>query len=144
MFAEALWQVKRIWAAVLDDDPESGRRGLEQGMSRWHYRGSPFQRYWLAVGRGELDLYAGRVEAAHAEIEEPWSRFRKALLLQIPLLAAEAWNFRGRVALAVAARRGPDRGLLRIVRRATGRLDKITMRTPWLSARASMWLNPMI
>lgn len=138
VFAEALWQVKRIWATLLDDDPESGRRGLEEGMSRWHYRGSPFQRYWLAVGRGELELYSGRVEAARAEIEQPWASFRNALLLQIPLLAAEAWSFRGRAALAVAGLRGPDRSLLRLVRRAAGRLEAITMRTPWLAARAAM------
>ena len=138
VFAEALWQAKCIWAALRDDDPERGRQGMEDGMARWHYRGSPFQRYWLAIGRGELELYAGRVETAHSRIERPWSSFRNALLLQVPLLSAEAWSFRGRAALAVAAARRVDRGALRIARRAAGRLESIQMRTPWLSARASM------
>jgi hypothetical protein len=68
------------------------------------------------------DLYRDEPEASQARLAEVWSRLRRSNLLYVPLVRIDALALRGRLALAVAARRGPGSGDLRDVDRAARRL----------------------
>ncbi|MGZ6123455.1 MAG: hypothetical protein ACXWLR_00755, partial [Myxococcales bacterium] len=107
------------------DQPERALRELERAREQWPGTGFHIQHYWLLLGEGFTDLYAGNAARAWERVRTNWPAFLASQLPRIGMVEAQMLHLRGATALgaAAAAQTPSERAmLLRVADRAAGDL----------------------
>jgi len=128
------WRSNVIWLAT--DQPDEARRQAPAQGSRAAGERFHLHHYYELLTHAQIDLYTGDVAAAWDRIEACWRPLERSLLMRIQSIAIEAWFLRGRTALAMAAQRPGDHGLVRIAERAARILSAED--ASWASALAEL------
>jgi len=120
------------------DDPDGARREADEAIERWSHRGYHVQHSYHFVAVTQIDLYAGRPEAAWRRVTEEWPASRDALLFKVQHTRLINLHLRARCALGLAAARaGPEReALVRAALRDAGRIE--SERMPWADGLARL------
>jgi hypothetical protein len=92
------------WLRLVQDDAEAADRQLLEAARGLPNTRFTIQSYFHLNGRAQLELYRDEPKEALAWIERQWTALRRSLLLRIGILRLIAWDLRGRVALACAAK----------------------------------------
>ena len=130
-----------VW--LVDDEPEHGRRDVEEAIAAWSDRGFHLQHYYELLARTQFDLYAGDPKGALERLDRAWPALDRALILRAQRVRIEAFHLRARCLVAAAAHVHPSEkgALLRRAARDAARIEheKMTWSDP-LSAliRASI------
>jgi len=97
----------RAYFGVLDTllgDPERCEQDVAIAMARAREdRSNLNQSYWALRSRTYTAMYRGDVEDASAHLDPAWDQIRRALLLRVPTVAAEAHAAMGGYAVTRAA-----------------------------------------
>lgn len=122
---------------LMDDDPAGAGEVQELALDSWSGSGFQVPHYWDWYARGEIDLYAGRIEEASRSLDDRWGEYRRSLLPYTQAIQTEILFLRVRVALALAtALTTRAEGALRRVARDIRSLDGHD--TKWSEALASV------
>jgi hypothetical protein len=116
------WRTNAAWLAL--DDPDAARFQVGEATRRWTRQGFHLQHYYEMFSLCQIDLYAAEPEQAFARIDATFGELRRSMLLRIQNVRVESHYLRARAALALAARRGADPGLLRSAERDARRLER--------------------
>jgi hypothetical protein len=120
-------------AWLVADQPDEGDREVRESLAGWSQTGFHRQHYSGMLAHGQTALYRGDAEGAWQLITSHWPLLRRTWLLRVQVIRIESWFFRGRSALAVAARRKDNRRFLAQARNAARRI----------AAEAMPWSNPL-
>ncbi len=124
-------------ASLAADDVAGARQELARAMEEWsNRRGFQNQHWWNLLGQAQIDLYAGRGEAAWDRVTESWPALGRSFALRIQLIAILAHNLRARAALAAAAAGRRATPLLRIAETDAGWIERVRM--PWADPLAGL------
>ncbi len=123
-----------VWLA--SDDPETGRKQLEEGRSTEPPRGFTVGRFNELMAHIQADLYCGEAAAARDHLRANWDELEKSLLLRVRIVRVEALQARARTALAMAADGGETMPLVRIVTRAAAKIEAV--KRPWADPLAML------
>lgn len=106
------------------DEPDRGRRELENVTASWSQEGYHVQHLTSAFGRGQIDLYVpdGRLACKH--IEDDWPGLRRSMLLRIQQIRIVWFHNHGRAALAAAVSSKAHRQFVVTARQMAGRLER--------------------
>jgi hypothetical protein len=116
-----------VWLA--SDEPDRARQEVTEALAHWSSTRYYRQHYNALRALSQVDLYVGDGWSAWRRMEEQWPVLRRSLMLRVQVLRIEAWSFRVRAALQVAAG-GTDRAsMLEAARRLTGKIER--ERTRW-------------
>jgi hypothetical protein len=93
--------------------------------------------FWHLYINCEVDLYDGEPERALARFEEAWADVKRSLMLTLQLYRVSAFDLKGRIALALAARDARGRSShVSNARKAARKLRK--EKNPWADALAAL------
>jgi hypothetical protein len=112
-------------AALCQDDPESVRAGMEAAISPWTRQAFQIPHYNDLVTGAQVELYAGRPEAAWGMIQARGPALRASQLLRVQIMRVIFERLRAEVALALAARTG-EAAFARAARAGARRLERET------------------
>jgi serine/threonine protein kinase len=115
-----------LW--LVHDDPEGGRRDVEDAVQRWSHRGFLLQHWYELAALSQFDLYAGDANGAYQRMQEKWPALEKSFLLRMQRVRIDAWAQRARLALA-SARRNKDSAALADAERCANKIEAENM--PW-------------
>jgi serine/threonine protein kinase len=118
------------------DDPEGAERELDEAIGQWTQRGFHIQHHGAIFARMLIDLYRGDGRAAWRRVGESQAGYRYSLQQWIQQLRIGMFQIRGWAALAASASSDDLRPLLRVARRAAGRLER--ERIPYAAAFARL------
>jgi serine/threonine protein kinase len=123
---------------LVDDRPDVARREVHEAMAEWSDEGFHLEHWYAVSALVNVDLYDGRATAAYDRIVRAWQPMRRAGMHRVQMLRIQAWQTRGRAALALAeASRGESRAaLLAEGSRAATALEK--ERAAWARPLASL------
>jgi tetratricopeptide (TPR) repeat protein len=122
---------------LMEDDPAGAGGVQELALVRWSGSGFTVPHYWDWYARGEIDLYAGRLDEAGKRLDHRWGEYRRSLLPYTQAIQTEILFLRVRVDLALAASsRGSSERALRRVTKDIRALDGHD--TEWSGALASL------
>ena len=129
LYGETNLRSRMTWVDWLSqDNPEKALREADEGIRNWSQQGFHLQHYWHMTGRSEIALYSGNALGAWDYLEEQWSKLTGSLLLRIQFTRVEAFQLRGRCALAAAMAHQPSDArrttLLRQAKSALRRVEK--------------------
>jgi hypothetical protein len=93
-----------IWLRLVQDDVKVADHQLQDAAWRLPNTRFTIQSYFYLNGRAQIELYRDDPKEALVWIEGQWTTLRRSLLLRIGLLRLMAWDLRGRVSLACAAK----------------------------------------
>lgn len=110
-------------AALCQDDPESVRAGMDAAIRPWTRQSFQIPHYNDLVTGAQVELYAGRPEAAWGMIQTRWPALRASQLLRVQIMRVIFERLRAEVALALAARSGEAR-FLNTARKGARRLER--------------------
>src|SRR5439155_3481158 len=110
-------------AALCQDDPDSVRAGMEAAIRPWTRQAFQIPHYNDLVTGAQVELYAGRPEAAWGMIHARGPALRASQLLRVQIMRVIFERLRAEVALAVAARSG-EAGFLSVARKGARRLER--------------------
>jgi tetratricopeptide (TPR) repeat protein len=100
-------------AALVDDDPDRGRREVADALARWNVPNEMHMQHFNAImSDANTDAYCGDSLGAYARIDRPWRLFQRSLVLHMQTLRCMAHFARARTALG-SVRQG-RRELLRV------------------------------
>jgi hypothetical protein len=99
---------------LVADDPDGAHAEAERGMMSWSSRGYALQRYYQLHTTVVACLYRGDAREAWSRLESAWPTLTRTLLRSIVSTRIDAYQLRGRAALAVVA--AGDRATLPAVR----------------------------
>jgi serine/threonine protein kinase len=102
---------------LMRNDLQGARHAAREAMHGWSRSGYHLQHYWDWYAMTNADLYAGDGAAASRRLAAGWGAMRSSLLLNIPMVCAEAFDLRARAALA-AGSVGDARAAVRTLRRS--------------------------
>jgi serine/threonine protein kinase/tetratricopeptide (TPR) repeat protein len=88
--------------AIAEDHPEEGIDAVRAAMAEWAQPPFQIQHYFEMQSLTDLEIYAGRGEAAHARHVRDWPAFRRSLLPTMPAMRFMMLAARARAALARA------------------------------------------
>ena len=108
LYAEVHLRTRQNLMYLAADDPDGARADVDYAMGRWSHRGYHVQHYLALLARTQIELYAGRAEAAWNLVESGWPELRRSMLLRVQVVRVEANYLRARCALA-AKKPGADR-----------------------------------
>jgi eukaryotic-like serine/threonine-protein kinase len=108
LYAEVHLRTRQNLMYLVADDPDGARADIDDAMGRWSHRGYHVQHYLALLARTQIELYAGRAEAAWNLVESGWPDLQRSLLLRVQVVRIEASYLRARCALA-AQKPGADR-----------------------------------
>jgi hypothetical protein len=109
---------------LVEDDVAGGRAALRVAMKHWSRQGFHLQHYWDMLARVNLEIYADNGDAAWRAVERDWRELSRSLLLRISMVRIEAFDARGRAALAAARGREDTGRLVTVAERTARALDK--------------------
>ncbi len=123
-----------VWLAA--DDVDAARRHVRHAMASWSQSGFFLQHYRAMLAEANIDLYAGRGQAAYDVVAGQWSQLRRSFLMNVQYLRADAHFLRARCALASAVT-SPSRSLrVAEAARLARKLDRERM--PWTAPLAAL------
>ncbi len=108
---------------LVQDDPATAARCVEDALQPWRWPGYLLQHYEGLYARATIALYLGDGPAAWAHFEEAWPQLEAAQLLSIEQLRLEILWLRGRSALQALRQKGPP-SLQSVVRSAISGLKR--------------------
>ena len=88
---------------LVDDDPDGAHAEAERGMMSWSSQGYALQRYYQLHTTVHARLYQGDAQGAWALLDGSWATLKRTLLRSIVSTRIDAYQLRGRAALAVVA-----------------------------------------
>jgi serine/threonine protein kinase len=91
-------------AALCQDDPDSVQAGMAEAIGPWTRQAFQVPHYNHLVTGAQVELYAGRPEAAWRAIESRWPALRASQLLRVQIMRVIFVRLRAETALALAAR----------------------------------------
>jgi hypothetical protein len=110
-------------AALVDDDPERGRREVAEALARWNVPDAMHAQHFQAIMSDlATDVYVGDGIKAYELIAGSWRAFQRSLILHMQTLRCVAHYARGRAALAAARQGRPE--LLRVAAADARRLQR--------------------
>jgi hypothetical protein len=109
---------------LLEDDPAGARQTLRSSVERWSPEGFHLQNVTALMAHTYVDLYAGDVEAAWERWRRRWADVLGSHFLRVQVLRAFVHELHARTALAVAARTGATRPLLRAAEDGARRIER--------------------
>jgi hypothetical protein len=115
LYAEVHLRTRQNLIHLAADDPDGARADIDDAMGRWSHRGYHVQHYLALLARTQIELYAGRAEAAWHLLESGWPELRRSMLLRVQVVRIEATYLRARCALA-AKKPGADRLAASLIR----------------------------
>jgi hypothetical protein len=98
---------------LVADDPDGAHAEAERGMMSWSSQGYALQRYYQLHTAVHARLYQGDAQGAWAQLDASWPTLKRTLLRSIVSTRIDAYQLRGRAALAVVA--AGDRSKLAVV-----------------------------
>jgi eukaryotic-like serine/threonine-protein kinase len=118
-----------VWLA--SDEADRARHEVVEAVAHWSSSKYYRQHYNALRALSQIDLYIGDGQAAWERLEAQWPALTRSLMLRIQVLRLEAFSFRARSALLVAAGgTGTDRVRMRgEAERWTRRIER--ERAPW-------------
>jgi eukaryotic-like serine/threonine-protein kinase len=123
-----------VVAWLVGGDSVGARRELDAAMRQWSRGGFHLQHYGELLGRTLVDLYEGEATEAWRRLHSSWPKLRRALLLRVERVHAEALYFRAMAAIGAANDPGVRSAALRDATRAASRLERFSGRwTPPLA-----------
>ncbi len=121
---------------IAADRPQAALTSLNKDLQLLSNRGFFVQHHNHMLARTYLRLYLGEGQAAFAEIDGTWQKYRAAWLSQVQQVRIDHFQVRTRAALAAAASSPNDRrAMLQAASEGIRRLQR--ERTPWASALAT-------
>ncbi len=90
-------------AWLLRGQPDRARRLAREHVERWSRQGFHLQHYWEAYALAQAGIYGLDASSAWRCVDERWAALNRSHLLRISMLFIEAYDLRGRCALARAA-----------------------------------------
>jgi hypothetical protein len=84
LYAEVHLRTRQNLMYLAADDPDGARADIDYAMGRWSHRGYHVQHYLALLARTQIELYAGRAEAAWNLVESGWPELRRSMLLRVP------------------------------------------------------------
>src|SRR5262249_9536597 len=101
------WRGNIAW--LLQDQPDVAKRNFAAvATPRDAKEAFNLHHYYELLSRTQIDLYTGELEPALERMQVEWNLLEHSLLLRIQSVRIEGQHLRGRVALAVAARKPED------------------------------------
>jgi hypothetical protein len=88
---------------LVADDPDGAHAEAERGMMSWSSQGYALQRYYQLHTTVHARLYQGDARGAWALLDASWPTLKRTLLRSIVSTRIDAYQLRGRAALAVVA-----------------------------------------
>jgi hypothetical protein len=88
---------------LVADDPDGAHAEAERGMMSWSSQGYALQRYYQLHTTVWARLYQGDARGAWELLESSWPTLKRTLLRSIVSTRIDAYQLRGRAALAVVA-----------------------------------------
>ena len=126
-----------VLARLAADEPDEGRRQMEEAIGRWSQSGFHVQHLTCFYGAMDLELYDDNAEAAWKRVTETWPKFEESQLPNIQLVKIYFLQQSARAALALAAKSPSDRQMLwKAAEGYAKRLDR--ERLDWSRALAVM------
>jgi serine/threonine protein kinase len=122
-----------FWLA--NDDAESAKLILSEGMGRWSQRGFHLQHYNHLLAEVQVDLYLGDGATALRRLELRWPMLSSSLLLRVQQIRIEATHLRARAELACAVH-GPSEDRAR-------HLDRAERDAKAIEKEAVAWATPL-
>jgi hypothetical protein len=110
-------------AALCQDDPDSVRAGMEAAIRPWTRQAFQIPHYNDLVTGAQVELYAGRPEAAWGMIQAREPALRGSQLLRVQIMRVTYERLRAEVALALAVRSG-EAAFLKAARKGAKRLER--------------------
>jgi hypothetical protein len=98
---------------LVADDPDGAHAEAERGMMSWSSQGYALQRYYQLHTAVHARLYQGDAQGAWAQLDASWPTLKRTLLRSIASTRIDAYQLRGRAALAAVA--AGDRSKLAVV-----------------------------
>jgi tetratricopeptide (TPR) repeat protein len=91
---------------LVHDEPDSGRRDVDEAMNRWSQAGFHLQHWYALMSRVSFDLYERRGLEAYRRLDAEWRRMTDAKLSRIERVRIESHFARGRAALVACTEPG--------------------------------------
>jgi hypothetical protein len=124
-------------ACLVADDADHARVEIDDALRRWSKQGFHVEHLSALVSRTSVDLYAGRPEAAYANLVEAWPMLRWSLLMTVQIIRLAAHASRGASSLALAEAGARDQqGLLAVAERDARRLEQENLE--WGTSHAAL------
>jgi hypothetical protein len=122
-----------LWLA--QDDPETARRQMQNGMALWSNREFSVQHYRAMLAEANLEMYVGDGARAYAVVTSRWAAMGRSRMLLARYIRADAAFLRARAALASLATLGPREQRVRI-----REIERIARR---LRREDAAWVRPL-
>jgi serine/threonine protein kinase len=124
-----------LW--LVQDDPDTARRQMQNGMALWSNRTFSIQHYRAMLAEANLAMYVGDGARAYAIVTAGWAAMGRSRMLLAQYIRADAAFLRARAALASMT----DVGLAPRQRRARVReVERIARR---LAGEKMPWVRPL-
>jgi hypothetical protein len=124
-----------VWLA--SDEPDRARHEVTEALAHWSNTSYYRQHYNALRALSQIDLYIGDGQAAWQRLDAQWPALKRSMMLRVQVLKIEAWSFRVRAALQVAAGGGRERtAMLAAAERWTGKIEREG--APWAAPMVSV------
>jgi hypothetical protein len=138
LFLEVYLRIKfKALAHLAHGDSSAARAELDGAIGRWSKGSFTLLQFWHLYLSCEADLYDGEAERALARLDGAWRDVKRSLLLNLQIYRVSAWDLKGRIELAVAARAAGRRSShVSSARKAARKLRKEN--NPWADALGAL------
>ena len=123
-----------VWLA--SDEPDRARHEVTEALAHWSNTSYYRQHYNALRALSQIDLYIGDGQAAWQRLNAQWPALKRSMMLRVQVLKIEAWSFRVRAALQVAASGRERATMLAAAERWTGKIEREG--APWAAPMVSV------